>query len=440
VSENFPLLVDWLSRYGYPALFLLVLAESAGVPVPGETAVLVAAVICSQKDPPLHLQWVIVVVMAAAIVGDNVGFWIGDKWARPRLRAGKRFFFLTPQALESAERYFQHYGSLTIAVSRFVAGLRVVAALAAGTSGMHWTKFFIANVAGAGAWAVTMSCLGYFFGQSWDRLHKWMGRGALLLVGCAILLVGLPYLLRRLRRLPSVPWERLIRARIWEGFIAAVLVVCCVAMLVILAERHHHPISEDVEVEQWVEARHGTALDSVANVASYLGSLPVTTAVTAVLLAWSWRRGRPRRELVSIGWALVGSEVVGLALLALIRHKGIEPARALAWPFGFAGLAPLRAAAVFGMAAHVTSRLVPGRGLLAAAVAVGAILLTGFSVVWTHDQAQPQKMTEVIAEFAAGALVLFMGLWWLEGYGLLAPPGRPTAEGAGQTESAAGAG
>jgi membrane protein DedA with SNARE-associated domain len=436
VGDNFQVLADWLGHYGYPILFFLVLAESAGVPVPGETAVLAAAVIASRPDPPMAVHWIIVVTMAAAIVGDNVGFWLGDKWARPRLRAGKRFLFLTPAALQTVERYFEHYGSLTIAVSRFVAGLRVVAALAAGTSGMHWTKFFIANVIGAAAWATTMSLLGYFFGQSWDALHKWMGRGALVLLSCAVLLVGLPYLLRRLRHLPSVSWERLLRARIWEGLVAALLVVSCVATLVNLAKHHATPISEDEEVREWVEARRGSAFDTVATVASYLGSLPVTTAVTVAAFVWAWHFGRPRRELVAIAWALVGSEVVGLALLALIRHKGIEPARALAWPFGFAGLAPLRAAAVFGMAAHVTRRLRPAWGLAASVAAVIAIALTGFSVVWAHEQ----RMTEVFVEYAAGALVLFMGLWWLEGLGLFASPGPPAGEVVARTEPAAGTG
>lgn len=437
MGDNFQLLAEWLGNYGYPILFLLVLAESAGVPVPGETAVLAAAVLASRPDSPLHIGWVILVVLAAAVVGDNVGFWVGDKWARPRLRAGKRFLFLTPEALQVVERYFQQYGSLTIAVSRFVAGLRVVAALAAGTSGMHWTKFFIANVLGAGAWAVTMSLLGYFFGQSWEALHKWMGRGALVILGCGVVLVGLPYLLRRVRRLPSVPWERLLRARIWEGFVAAVLVVCCVTTLVVMSEHHRKPVSEaDAEVEQWVEARRGSALDSVATVASYLGSLPVTAAATAALLAWSWHAGRPRREQVCILWALVGSEVVGLALLALIRHKGIEPARALAWPFGFAGLAPLRAAAVFGMAAQVTHRLAPRWWLPVGITAVSAIVLTGFSVVWTQEQ----RMTEVFVEYAAGALVLFIGLWQLEGYGLLPRAASPARNAVGQTEPAGGAG
>jgi membrane protein DedA with SNARE-associated domain len=419
VGGNLQALADWIGRYGYPVLFALVFAESAGLPVPGETAVLTAAVLCSRPDSPLKIEWVIVAVVTAAALGDNLGFWAGHRWARPRLRAGRRFLFLTPQALRTVEGYFEHYGTLTVAVARFVAGLRVVAALAAGTSGMPWPKFLAANLAGAVAWGVSMSLLGYFFGQSWEALHRWMGRGALLILGCAVLLIGFPYLLRRLRLLPTVSWDRLLRARVWEGFVAALLVAVCVAMLVLQAERHATPARADEEVRQWVEARRGSPFDTVVTVASYLGSLPVTAAVTAGLLLVAWRAGLQWKQIAVIVWALVGSEVVGLSLLALIRHRGIEPARALAWPFGFAGLAPLRAAAVFGVAAQLSRRLRPDRGWLAGIAAGCAILLTGFSVVWTHEQ----TLSEVVIEFGAGALVLFMGMWWLEGYGLLAPAG-----------------
>jgi membrane-associated protein len=435
VGDNFGALADWLGQYGYPVLFALVFAESAGLPVPGETAVLAGSVLASRPGSQLKIEWVIVTVIAAAVLGDNLGFWAGHRWARPRLQSGRRFLFLTPEAFKTVEGYFAQYGAFTVAIARFVAGLRVVAALAAGTSGMPWPRFMIANLVGAAAWGTAMSLLGYFFGHSWEALHKWMGRGALIIAGCVILIVGVPYLWRRFRRVPAESWNRLLGARLWEGIAAAVLVVVCVTILVALSQHDGRPTPEDKRVQQWVEAHQGTAFDKVAIVASYLGSLPVTTLLTAVLLTWSWRAGRPWREQAGILWALLGSEAVGLILLALIRHRGIEPARALAWPFGFVGLAPLRAAAVFGMAAHVTYRLAPSRGRLVAAVAVVAIVLTGFSVVWTG-----QTFTEVLVEYAAGGLVLFMGLWRLEGRGVGLLPGASSAVTAPGVGPAANAG
>src|SRR5262249_10248125 len=150
--------VEWYSTYGYLALFVGVLLENAGLPVPGETAVLIAGFLCSDAGGGrLHLGWVIATTTVAAVIGDNIGFWLGRELARPRLQAGKRFLFLTPSAAQLAESYFERYGIWTVFFARFVAGLRVIGALAAGTAGMRWSHFLAANAGGAVTWAVTIS-------------------------------------------------------------------------------------------------------------------------------------------------------------------------------------------------------------------------------------------------------------------------------------------
>src|SRR5262249_20456117 len=152
-----------------------------------------------------------------------------------RLQQGQRFLFLTPKTLAVIEGYFNHYGTWTIFVARFISGIRVVAALAAGTAGVHWTRFLIANTARALAWAVTLTLVGYFFGQSWQLLHQWLGRGGIILLGCVILIVGLPYLLRRLHRLVPGGWDRLLRNQVAIGLLAALLEALCIALLVHVA-------------------------------------------------------------------------------------------------------------------------------------------------------------------------------------------------------------
>jgi len=419
VGDSFHALAEWLSLYGYPVLFLIVFAENVGLPVPGETAVLAAGLLAGQPKSPLSIVWVIVITIIAAVLGDNLGFEIGRRWARRRLEQGRRFLFLTPKGLLAVEGYFEHYGTLTIFFARFVTGLRVVAAMAAGTSKMPWLRFFVANAAGATAWAVCMGLLGFFFGQSFELLHRWLGRGALLILACVVLLVGLLYLWRHVQRLPPGSWNRLLRSQVWEGALAALLVVVCVALLLVLAEQHREPAKEDSALQRWITARQGTWLDTVAAVGSHLGSLPVLGGLAALLVLWLWHDGRPWREPVAVLWALLASEGLGLFLLVLLRHKGLDPARALVWPFGFAGLEPLRAAAVYGMMAHVLARHGTTRGRLAVVAAVLLILLTDFSVVWS----QAQVMTEVLVENVAGCLVLVLGLWWLEGYALGPRPG-----------------
>jgi membrane-associated protein len=127
-----------------------------------------------------------------------MGYWLGREFARPRLQKGKGFLFLTPRTLQIAEGYFQKYGVWTIFFARFITGIRVIGALAAGTAGMPWPRFFLANASGALLWATTISLLGYFFGENWERLEKWLGRGGLIAL-TIVLLIGIPYLWRRLR-------------------------------------------------------------------------------------------------------------------------------------------------------------------------------------------------------------------------------------------------
>jgi membrane protein DedA with SNARE-associated domain len=420
VGDSLQALTDWLSRYGYPLLFGAVFAESAGVPVPGETSVLAASLLASRPGSPLSLLGVILVTVIAAVLGDNLGFWVGRRWARGRLVQGKRFLILTPKTLQAVEGYFEHYGSLTIFFARFVTGLRVVAALAAGTSAMTWPRFLLANAGGAVVWAVAMSLLGYFFGHSWQALHHWMGRGALIIAACVALLVGLAYLWKRWQRLPAGSWGRVLRSQTLQGILAAVVVAGCLALLVMLGE-HHRELKEDTQVQRWVAEHEIGWLHALALGGSYLGSLPVIVLVVAVLGVELWHTGRPWREVVTLVWALAASEAVGLILLNLLRHKGLETPRATAWPFGFAGLAPLRAAAVYPTAAYVLGRQIPSRRNALHIAASVLVLLVGFSVVWTREQ----SLSEVLVEYVAGYLVLFTGRWWLEGYGLGLRPFTP---------------
>jgi membrane-associated protein len=201
MEDALTVILTWCETYGYPALFAVVFLENAGLPVPGETAVLVSGFLASPAaDHRFSLPLVIVVTVTAAILGDNMGFWLGREFARPRLQRGTRFLFLTPRALKKAESYFERYGTWTIFFARFITGLRVVGALAAGTSGMPWPRFLLANAAGAFAWAVTMSLLGYFFGHSLPLLHRWLGRTGLILLGIGVLAIVVVVLWSRLRR------------------------------------------------------------------------------------------------------------------------------------------------------------------------------------------------------------------------------------------------
>jgi membrane-associated protein len=191
------------AAYGYPVLFLGVLLENAGVPVPGETAVLVASFLASPVGGAhFHLGGVIGLTCAGAILGDNLGYWLGSRLARPRLQRGCGFLFLTPQRFQKVEGYFARYGTWTVFIARFVTGLRVVGAPAAGAAGMHWPRFFAANAAGALVWATAVSLLGYSLGRSWELLHHGLNWGAWIILGGVLLVFGLRQLWRGRSRRP----------------------------------------------------------------------------------------------------------------------------------------------------------------------------------------------------------------------------------------------
>jgi membrane protein DedA with SNARE-associated domain len=206
MANVFELLESYCQTYGYPILFGGVMLENAGLPVPGETAVIVGGFLASEGGGRIFaLPVVIPLVIVAAVLGDNLGFWLGRRYARPRLQSGRRFLFLTRRSLEMAEAYFLRYGSWTIFVARFITGLRVVGALAAGTAGMPWPRFLLANASGAVVWASTFSLLGFFFGNNYHVLEAWLGRGGLIVLGCLVVAGLILWHLRRFRRKVPVP-------------------------------------------------------------------------------------------------------------------------------------------------------------------------------------------------------------------------------------------
>ena len=152
------------TQLGYGALFGLVLAESAGVPVPGETALLTAGVLAGAGH--LALPVVVVVAALAAILGDNLGYWLGRRGGRTALVRRGPLLAHRRRALERGEAFFDRHGAKTVFVGRFVPGVRVVAAVVAGASAMPWRRFLVFNVTGAFFWATTVAGLAAIVGPA----------------------------------------------------------------------------------------------------------------------------------------------------------------------------------------------------------------------------------------------------------------------------------
>src|SRR3954454_23889554 len=150
--------------YGLLVLFLLIAMESAGIPLPGETALVAAGVLASRGK--LDIVAVILVAATAAIVGDNVGYWVGRLGGRKLLHRWALLERHASRVLPWSERFFKRHGGKTIFLARFIAVLRVTAAWLAGISKMHWWLFFLWNAAGGIVWAVPVGLVAYYAGHA----------------------------------------------------------------------------------------------------------------------------------------------------------------------------------------------------------------------------------------------------------------------------------
>jgi membrane-associated protein len=153
-----------VSNVGYPLLFLLVMGESSGVPIPGETALITAGVLASQGK--LQIEVVIVLAACAAIVGDNIGYVIGRKGGRWLLERPGRFYRQRQDVLRVGEPFFERHGAKAVFFGRFVLGLRVWASWLAGATRMHWARFVLWNALGGVVWATGVGLIAYFIGHS----------------------------------------------------------------------------------------------------------------------------------------------------------------------------------------------------------------------------------------------------------------------------------
>lgn len=199
LHNSLELIEHYMLIYGYWAVFFGVMLENAGLPVPGETILLIAGFLASQGK--FHLPLVMLIAAMGAVVGDNIGFAIGHHYGRAFLLRIGRFVFLTPKRFEHMERYFEQHGNKTILVARFITGLRVFAALLAGASRkMPWRVFLMYNLAGALLWSVVITTLGYLFGQSLPLLVKWVGRSGTILLIAAIIVGIIVWRIRARRK------------------------------------------------------------------------------------------------------------------------------------------------------------------------------------------------------------------------------------------------
>ena len=194
---------------GYPLLFALVMAESGGVPIPGETALITAAVLASRGK--LSIELVIVLAAAGAIVGDNIGYVIGRKGGRWLLERPGRFHRQRLEVLRTGEPFFERHGPKAVFFGRFVLGLRVWASWLAGATRMHWRSFVVWNALGGICWATAIGLLAYFLGSSAGNAVETFGIFGL--IAAVVAIASAVLLHRRARRRSSSEQDAPARPR-----------------------------------------------------------------------------------------------------------------------------------------------------------------------------------------------------------------------------------
>jgi membrane protein DedA with SNARE-associated domain len=198
-----------LNHYGYLAIAGLVLIEDFGVPVPGETVLILGAVYAGTGR--LSIVLVVLLGFLAAVLGDNIGFAVGHFGGRRLVERYGRYIFLTPERLDRATGFFERHGGKVVTIARFVEGLRQANGIIAGISGMHWAKFLAFNALGAALWVGVWSAVGYFSGNHITSIYNTASRYSTYLaiaVGIAILAFIVRHLLKRRRAEDPVPPTR----------------------------------------------------------------------------------------------------------------------------------------------------------------------------------------------------------------------------------------
>ena len=195
-------LAPLLNHYGYAAVAGLVLLEDFGVPVPGETVLICAAVYAGAGR--LNVVLVGLIALVAAIIGDNIGFAIGWFVGREAVLRWGRYLLITERRLSRAEAFFDRHGGKIVTVARFIEGLRQANGIIAGLAEMPWRRFLGCNALGALLWVAVWTAIGYSAGSHLPALYRTISEYELyFLIAVAVLILAV--ILRHLRKRHSRP-------------------------------------------------------------------------------------------------------------------------------------------------------------------------------------------------------------------------------------------
>lgn len=342
-----------VASYGYTVLFIVVALESFGIPLPRETALVTAAARAAVAR--LNIVLVVATAAAAAIVGDNAGYWIGREGGPAFVRRYGQHVGLSADRLARAHSFFERHGGKTIFLARFVALLRSWAAALAGASKMPYSWFTLYNALGGVVWATTFGLLGYVFGRNIPLLRRYAAQASLAATLLVVLIVLLVFARRwfwsrreELAGRVSGLWVRLANdarfagfrqrhAKLWTlvaarfargeylGLHLAVGLVVSIGALWLFGGVtedviHHDPLTElDLDIVTWFRVHSTPTLDHIGVAISLAGS-PVAMAILAVVVGIVLVVRR--RWILLSGWVAVfsGGGILDWGLKTIIQR------------------------------------------------------------------------------------------------------------------------
>lgn len=278
------------------ALAYLECAAFVGLLVPGESFVSLAGFLASQGLLKLEVLFPLVII--SAVLGDITGYFVGRKLGEPFLTTSHRFLRIPESLVQSAKQFFQRHGGKTMLVARFIGFLRSLAPFLAGAAKANFLEFLIFDILGAGLWATTFLLIGYFLGESYKVVEKYINRGGLFLI---LLIIGIWAAVTFIRRY-KVSFEAL-KFLLKKDFIFSAWFLSSASLLFLLSVdvKEHKTMALDVYILKFIHSYSNPVLDVVMSLITLAGSLFFVVPVVLITGYIFYKQGKKFDALLFSG-------------------------------------------------------------------------------------------------------------------------------------------
>jgi undecaprenyl-diphosphatase len=439
-----------LGHWGYALLFLAPFLESSaflGLLVPGESVVVLAGFLASHGY--LELGDCIFVIALGAILGDSTGYAIGRALGKDYFLKHKRLLLFKRKHLQKVEAYFVRHGGKTIFWGRLVHLLRAMAPFTAGLSAMPYRQFAFFNAAGGILWATAFTLVGYFFGQSWQLIDKWVGRAGVFALFMILVIAGFAYLYNKLDRnrdvfiqwIKGIPTSSLaskfeqrhprlvafVARRLspssYLGLHLTIGLSLSAVFIWIFGGITEDVLAGDpfVVVDQWIVARvlyfRSPLANSVMEAVTQLGGTAFIVPCSLGIVAYLFFR-RHFDKAAGFAAAILGGSLLNFILKTIIhRPRPISETSLMAvsgwsFPSGHA----MSSVIFYGMITYLMARSVESWRLTAFFVALAGLIV--FVIGFSRIYLQVHYLSDVLAGFAGGLFWLSVCVTGLEMYSI----------------------